>query len=135
MIQRVLFLSLLLALMLTAGGWFVFGASFAQSTFIGSLLSCGSFLLLNWDVHRLMRHVGGDQERSGILAGAEKVRFFIHFMARLIVLGLILFVLAAQITIDVLGLCLGLGTILLSVVLTGLGHKKMLDAEQSVRRM
>jgi hypothetical protein len=42
-------------------------------------------------------------------------------VARFIILGLVLFVLASQVAIDVIGLTVGFATVMVSVVIIGLG--------------
>jgi hypothetical protein len=110
--------------LLTAGGWYVFGSLFARSVLLGSVLINGSFLLLKTDAKRLTRRIGdaGDVQRDTVIR-AETLRFFVNFFARLCVLALVLFVLAAKVEIDVIGLTLGLATVMGSIVLVGLGGR------------
>lgn len=124
LVQRVSLFGWLLTMVMAGVGWFVYGWHFAQSLLVGGLLANSSFWLLQRDARRLMRRMDTGPDQSAAVAGVEKIRFLLHFFARLLILGLILLVLAAQISIDVFGLCLGLGTVVLSVVLIGLGQKK-----------
>jgi hypothetical protein len=59
-------------------------------------------------------------EADGSRDNIEKTRFFLRSFARLLVLGLLLFVLASQVTINVIGLTLGFATVMVSVVIIGL---------------
>ena len=54
----------------------------------------------------------------------EKARFLVKSLGRFIVLALLLFAVAARMTIEPLGLVLGLATIMLSVVIVGLAGKR-----------
>ena len=123
-VRAVLVCSLLLTVLLTAGGWYVFSSLFARSVLLGSVLINGSFLLLKTDAKRLTRRIGdaGDVQRDTVIR-AETLRFFVNFFARLCVLALVLFVLAAKVEIDVIGLTLGLATVMGSIVLVGLGGR------------
>ena len=123
LVRSVMIFSWLLTLALTAVGWYVYGGVFARSVLAGSCLVNGSFLLLRYDARRLTRRISSAGEQQDAVSRAETVRFFIHFFARLVVLGLLLFVLASKMTIDVIGLTLGLATVMCSIVIIGLIRK------------
>ena len=90
---------------------------------VGGCLVNGSFLLLRYDARRLTRRISAAGEQQGAVSQAETVRFTLHFFARLVVLGLVLFVLASKMTINVIGLTLGLTTVMCSIVTIGLIRK------------
>jgi hypothetical protein len=95
---------LLLAAM-TATGWWFFSLPFAKGVLVGGGLANLSFLLLKRDL-------------EGVLAGplqAVKGRFFIKYYSRLAALCLVLFVLVRYRAVPVVGLLVGLSTILLSI--------------------
>jgi len=110
--------SVLLLGVLAAGGWFFQGWSFARSLLIGGLLVNGSFWLLQKDARRLLQRIGETEGDAGV--NIEKTRFYLRSFARMIVLGLLLFVLASQVSINVIGLTLGFATVMVSVVIIGL---------------
>jgi len=116
-VRRVILFSLFLLGVLVAGSYGVYGESFACSILIGGLLVNGSFWLLKKDAQRLMQRLS---EADGSRDNIEKTRFFLRSFARLLVLGLLLFVLASQVTINVIGLTLGFATVMVSVVIIGL---------------
>ncbi len=122
-VRAVLAYSLVLAAAMTAIGWGVYGGVFARSVLLGSMLVNTSFLLLKTDIQRLTRRIGdaGD-DRQGTVIRAETLRFFVNFFARLCVLALVLFVLATRVEVDVIGLTLGLATVMGGVVLVGLAR-------------
>jgi hypothetical protein len=120
LVWRVMIFSGLLLVVLTTGSWYISGWFFARSVLIGGLLVNGSFWLLKTDVQRLMQRVGGVDGNPGSAFTFEKTRFFLKFYARLVVLGLLLFVVASQVAINVIGLTLGLTTVVFSVVIIGL---------------
>jgi hypothetical protein len=116
-VRHVVLFSLLLLGVLGAGSYAVYGESFACSILIGGLLVNGSFWLLKKDAQRLMQRLS---EADGASDNIEKTRFFLRSFARLLVLSLLLFVLASQVTINVIGLTLGFATVMVSVVIIGL---------------
>jgi hypothetical protein len=113
--------SLLLLAVLAAGGWYFQGWGFARSLLIGGILVNTSFWLLQKDARRLLQRISATESGGGTGSNVEKTRFFLRSFARLVVLGLLLFVLAAQVPIDVIGLTLGFATVMASVVIIGLG--------------
>ena len=127
LIHQVMTCSIFLLCLMVAGGWSFHGWPFAQSILIGGVLVNGSFLLLQRDVLRLMERVGMSEEGVATGVNVEKTRFFLRSVARFIVLGLLLFVLASQVPINAIGLTLGLATIMVSVVIIGMrvGRREM----------
>lgn len=94
----------------------------AQSIILGGVLVNGSFWLLQKDAQRLMLRVS--QAEAGMVVHTEKTRFFLRSFARLVVLGLLLFVVAVRVPINVVGLTLGFTTVMVSVVIIGLSTSK-----------
>lgn len=128
LVRRILALALFLALLIALGGWIFFGTYFALSVLVGAGLACGSFFLLQRDVRQLMDRLASDNAAGGAISGMEKARFMVKSLGRFTVLALLLFVIATRITIQPLGLVLGLATIMLSVVLIGVvGKRKKLS--------
>ena len=121
LIHRVTVVGWFLTALFALACWPLLGSVFSRSLLLGGLLANGSFWLLKFDIRRLMQRVSGNAGQA--VAGVEKIRFFIQFFARILILGLLLFVMAARMAVDVVGLCLGLGTVMLSVVLIGLGQR------------
>lgn len=107
--------------LLVVGGWLGGSWVMARSILIGGLLVNGSFWLLRRDAQRLLQRVSRSGEDGSVIVGAEKTRFFVKSLARLVILGLLLFVFASRVPIDVIGLTLGFGTVMVSVVIIGLG--------------
>ena len=124
LLRRVMIFSGLLTAVSAVGGWYISGWCFAQSVLIGGTLVNGSFWLLKTDIQQLMLRVGNEDGPQGTAFTMERTRFFLKFYARLVVLGLLLVVLASQAAIDVIGLTLGLTTVMFSVVIIGLSTGK-----------
>ncbi|MGE4559198.1 MAG: ATP synthase subunit I [Desulfobulbus sp.] len=121
-LRRVMGLSWLLLAVMIVGSWWMVDRQFAQSILLGGVLVNSSFWLLKQDAQRLMRKVG--QAETGMVVHTEKTRFFLRSFARLVVLGLLLFVVAARVSINVIGLTLGFTTVMVSVVIIGLSVSK-----------
>ena len=121
-VRYVMIFSGLLLGVLVAGGWYIHSWPFARSILIGGLLVNASFWLLKNDIKGLMQRVadGGGEATTGM----ERTRFLLKFYVRLVVLGLLLFVMASQVTINPIGLTLGLTTVMFSVVIIGLSTGK-----------
>ena len=116
LVRSVMIFSGLLTLVLTLVGWYLNDWIFARSVLVGGCLVAGGFLLLRYNDRRLTRRISSAGEQQGAVSQAETVRFILHFFARLVVLGLVLFVLASKMTINVIGLTLGLTTVMCSIV-------------------
>jgi hypothetical protein len=123
-LTRVIVCSSILVGVLVAGAWFVVDWPFARSLLIGGVLVNASFLLLKRDAQRLIQKVSVAETTEPVVVSAEKTRFFLRTCARLIVLGLLLFALAAHMPINVIGLTLGCATIVVSIVIIGLSAGK-----------
>lgn len=129
----ILQVSLLILAVFIAGGWYLYDWVFAQSIIAGGVLANGSFFLLKRDVEQVITRVSTTGGSFRGIKAMEKVRFFIKFYARLIVLGLLLFVLATKVRIDMIGLALGLSTVMLSVIVVVMSKGKTLYSVQSVK--
>ena len=95
---------LLLVLLTTAGALFI-SPYFAKGLFIGGLLANISFILMKKDITRAL---------AGPLKAAKGL-FLIKYYIRLTVLALILFFLVKYKSIHLVGLIVGLSTVVLSI--------------------
>jgi hypothetical protein len=113
---------LLLVAMTAAGGLFV-SPYFAKGVFIGGLIANISFILLKKDITRVL---------SGALSAA-KGRFLIKYYIRLTVLALILFFLVRYRSIHLVGLLVGLSTVVISIgiMVAGAARKVALTAKEA----
>ena len=119
-VAAVLLCSLILTALAGGIGWWLYGMLFARSVLVGSMLVNTSFFLLSTDIQRLTRRIGSAGDAQSAVIQAETVRFFINFLARLCVLGLLLFVLASKVQLHIIGLTVGLATVMCGVVILGL---------------
>ena len=63
----------------------------------------------------------------------EKIKFFLKFYGRLATLAVVLYALVTWISIDVIGLVVGLSTIMLSVIIVVLSKGSMLLSTQGLK--
>jgi hypothetical protein len=98
-------LNWLLLLIMTATGTFFVSPYFAKGLFIGGLIANISFILLKKDITRVL---------SGPLYAA-KGRFLIKYYIRLTVLALVLFFLVRYRSVHLVGLLIGLSTVVISI--------------------
>ena len=131
-VRRVMVCSALLLIVCAAGGYFLQGWIFVQSLLIGGLLVNGSFWLMQRDMCRLVQRAG--ELESGASINSEKARFFLRTFARLVVVGLLLFVLTSRIPIDAVGLIVGCVTVTVSVVIVGLSAGSVDPPDKKARR-
>ena len=113
---------LLLVGMTAAGGLFV-SPYFAQGLFIGGLIANISFILLKKDITRAL---------SGPLQAA-KGRFLLKYYIRLTLLALILFFLVRYRSVHLVGLLVGLSTVVISIgiMVAGAARKVALTAKEA----
>ena len=120
---------LLLAALL-AGSWYLSSWAMAQSVLIGGVLANGSFFLLRRDINQFMDNFSQAGMNWTAVKKIEKVRFFLKFYGRLAVLAVILYLLITRVSIDVIGLVIGLSSIMCSVVVVVLGKGSKLYSAQ-----
>ncbi len=120
-VRRIKVFSLIFLLLLAGCSWLFSSWFFARSVLIGGLLVNISFWLLQRDIQRMLHKVSTSENRYASVIRTQKTQFMLKFFARLVILFLLFAVLASRMTIDVIGLTLGLTTVLFSVVIIGLG--------------
>jgi len=120
----------ILLAILIAVCWYMFSWSLAQSVLVGGLLANASFFLLRRDIASFMDNFSQAGMNWQAVKKLEKIRFFVKFYGRLAVLAIILYLLITRVTIDVLGLVVGLSTIMFSVIVVVLSKGSMLYSAQ-----
>jgi len=116
-------LNWLLLLVMTVAGGLIISPYFAKGLFIGGLIANISFILLKKDITRVL---------SGPL-NAAKGRFLIKYYIRLTVLAVILFILVKYKSIHLVGLLVGLSTVVISIgiMVAGAAKKVALTAKEA----
>ncbi len=122
-LQRLGRLNWLLLLVMTAASGLFISPYFAKGLFIGGLIANISFILLKKDITRVL---------SGPL-NAAKGRFLIKYYVRFTVLALILFFLVRYRSIHLVGLLVGLSTVVISIgiMVAGAARKVALTAKEA----
>lgn len=112
-----------LLIVLTAASTLLISPYFAKGLFIGGLIANISFILLKKDITRIL---------SGPLSAA-KGRFLIKYYIRLTVLALILFFLVKYRSVHLVGLLVGLSTVVISIgiMVAGAARKVALTAKEA----
>lgn len=123
----------LLLAVLIGGGWYMFSWPVAKSVLIGGLLANVSFYLLRRDINRFMDNFSQAGMNWKAVKQIEKVSFFLKFYGRLAILAVILYLLVSRVTVDVVGLVVGLSTIMLSVVVVVLSKGSALYSAQHLK--
>jgi len=133
LLRMIQLFNLIVVVVFTVGSWYLIDWTLARSVLIGGAMASGSFFLLKRDIEQLIDRVASGGEQAKGVKKLEKARFFLKFYARLIVLGLLLFVLTTKISINMIGLVLGLSTVMLSVVIVVLARGRMIFSAQSFK--
>ncbi|HHO47855.1 MAG TPA: hypothetical protein ENN06_05315 [Desulfobacteraceae bacterium] len=120
----------ILLAVLIAGAWYVFSWPRAQSVLIGGLLANISFFFLRRDVAVFMDNFSQAGMSWQAVKSLVKVNFFVKFYGRLAVLALVLYLLITRVSIDVIGLIVGLSTIMFSIIVVVIGKGSMLYSAQ-----
>ena len=125
--------SLILTVIFAIGGYVLRSPTFALSVLFGSVLVNGSFWILKRDAEQVLNRVASSAaEASRAVQRMERVRFVVKFYAKLIVLGLLLYAASTRMQLDMIGVALGLSTVMLSVIGIVLGGGRKLYSVQSV---
>ncbi len=134
LLRYIIGFSWIVLVLFTVGSWYIVDLTFAQSVFVGGVLINGSFLLLKRDLEQLFLKVGNGGTQAGGVPRIERTRFLLKYFARLVVLALMIFVATTKMSINMIGLTVGLTTVMFSVVMVVLSKGKMLYGVQSLRR-
>lgn len=122
--------SILLLALLTVGCSLAYSGSFALSILLGGLLVNGSFIMLRRDATRFMDDFVRAGENQKGIKRMFKVRFLLRFYTRLAVLGIIIYLLSLSMQINMVGLAVGLSTVMVSVIAVVLSKRSLLFSMQ-----
>ena len=133
-LQNIQWFSLLMTAVFTVGGWYFRDMPFALSILLGAVLVNVSFWMLKRDSAKILDHVAescGDEVKS--VQKMERIRFIFKFYAKLVVLGLVLYAVSTRMQLNMIGVALGLSTVMLSVFIVVLGAGRKVYSLQSTR--
>jgi len=125
LLSLIMLCSLVTLAVFVAVGWYLYGWMMAQSVLAGGILGNGSFFFLKRDAEQIIARVSVAGNTYNGVKNMEKVRFFIKFYARLLVIGLLLFALTTKMHVNMIGVAIGLSTVMLSVVVVVLSRGKI----------
>jgi hypothetical protein len=112
-----------LCLLVITGGALAFGSlSFAMAVLLGGIISVGSFWLSHREVIRIFHNVTAQPNLEDRQAQARQGQkgYLVKFWVRLVLTGVVLLLLVKSRMVDVLGLVLGLSTVVLAVIVISL---------------
>ncbi len=122
-LKQVQALSIGLLAVMTGGAWLIMSWSFAQSMLVGGVIAIVSFYSGHRDISSFLKTFdppkeGEGQEKSG--SGFEKSGYIIKFWLRLALIAVVLLFFVRSGKANVLGLLLGLSTVVFAIILTTL---------------
>ena len=134
LLRAIQFFSILMTVVFTVGGWYINSLEFALSVLVGGILVNGSFLLLKRDTEKILNRIAAsDAGEVQSVQRMEQIRFIFKFYAKITVLGLLLYAASSRMQLDMIGVALGLSTVMLSVIIVVLGAGRKIYSIQSVR--
>jgi hypothetical protein len=124
--KKIQILSWMYLLVLTVGSWIVFSWSFAWAVLAGGIISILSFVVSHKDVVGFLESMStvqeGESEKKEIKK--RKLGLIIKFWFRILIIGVVLLVIIKSQKIsrdNIIGLLLGLSTVVFTVTVTALG--------------
>jgi hypothetical protein len=109
---------------LTAGAAILISPAFGFAVLVGRILSIVSFHVSSRDITRLVDAITStpspDQRKAR--AQQEQKGYLLKFWIRLLLMGVVLFVIIRWQLVDVFGMILGLSTVVVAVTLVALGE-------------
>jgi len=109
-IGRVQLINWVLLVFFSGGAWLLFSDKVAEAVLIGSLIANISFWILKRDLTKILQ--GPVQ--------IAKVRFFIKYYLRLFVVAVVLYMLVRYYHVHVVGLLVGLSTVVLGILIAAI---------------
>ena len=124
--QKIQILSWIYLLVLTVGSWIIFSWSFAWPVLAGGIISILSFRVSHKDVVGFLESMTTVQEGESDKKEIKKRKFglIIKFWFRILIIGIVLLVIIKSHKIsrdNIIGLLLGLSTVVFTVTFTALG--------------
>lgn len=120
-LKQVQVLSFGFLVVLTGGSWLIMSWSFAQSVLVGGVIAIASFFSGHRDIASFLKtfeppEEGKEKEKKG----SGKSVYIIKFWLRLALIAVVLLFFVRSGKADVIGLLLGLSTVVFAIILTTL---------------
>ena len=122
-LKQVQLLSFGFLLVLTGGSWLLMSWPFAQSVLVGGVIAIASFFSGHRDITSFLQTFeppveGKDEEKKK--KGIGKSRYIVKFWLRLSLIAVVLLLFIKSGKANVIGLLLGLSTVVFAIILTTL---------------
>ena len=116
-LQKMQVVSWVVLVVLTCGSAIVISLSFAWSVFVGGVISICSFWVSNKDVVSLIDAVSSQPSVEARKASATQGQkgYLLKFWLRIVLIGVVLFLLIKSKAVNIFGLILGLSTVVLAI--------------------
>ena len=126
-LQKMQVISCIVLAIMTLASAILFSLSFAWSVFVGGVISICSFWVSNKDVVNLIDSVSSLPSLEDRKAKATQGQkgYLLKFWLRIVIIGVVLFVLIKSQTVNIFGLILGLSTVVIAITFISLnvaGH-------------
>lgn len=123
-LQKVQATSWVLLAVLCAGAWIFFSWTVAWSVFAGGVVSIASFWVGHRDVSGFIESLTStqnpDEQKSRTKQG--KKGYLLRFWIRIVIIGVVLFLLIKSGAVNIFGLILGLSTVVFTITFTALNE-------------
>ncbi len=119
-LKQVQLLSVAFLVLLTGGSWLIMSWLFAQSVLVGGVIAIASFFSGHRDIASFLRTFEPPKEGEEKKKGSGKSVYIIKFWLRLALIAVILLFFIRSGRADVIGLLLGLSTVVFAIILTTL---------------
>ncbi len=122
-LKQVQLLSFAFLVVLVGGSWLIMSWGFAQSVLVGGFIAIASFFSGHRDIASFLAtfEPPGEGEEEKKKKGSGKSVFIIKFWLRLALIAVILLFFVKSGRADVIGLLLGLSTVVFAIILTTIG--------------
>jgi len=120
-LKQVQALSFGILLVLTGGSWLLMSWSFAQSVLVGGVISMASFFSGHRDISSFLKTFEPPaEEKEEKKKSFGKSRYIVKFWLRLVLIAVVLLFFIKSGQANVIGLLLGLSTVVFAIILTTL---------------
>jgi hypothetical protein len=108
---------------LTVGSAVFMSLAFGVSVLVGGIISISSFFVSNRDIIKLVESVTSisSPEDRKAQAQQEQKGYLLKFWLRIVIIGVVLFVLIKWQLVNIFGLILGLSTVVVAIILISMG--------------
>ena len=126
-LQKMQIVSWLVLSVMSVGSAVFMSLAFGLSVLVGGIISISSFFVSNMDIMKLVESVTSisSPEDRKAKAQQEQKGYLLKFWLRIVIIGVVLFVLIKWQLVNIFGLILGLSTVVVAITLISIsvaGH-------------